>query len=83
MPTRNARPRGLRNWRAPGRQSTDPVMLFFRWLILLLLLGALVSFAFYAVTGHIRFRRYGLLTLKWLLIAGFAFFGVLILERLG
>lgn len=58
-------------------------MLFFRWLILLLLLGALVSFAFYAVTGQIRYRRYGLRTLKGLLIAGFVFFGVLILQRLG
>jgi len=57
-------------------------MLLFRWLILLLLLGALVSFAFYAATGAPRYRRYGLLTLKWVLIAGFGFFGVLILERL-
>ncbi len=56
-------------------------MLFFRWLILLLLLGSAVSFAFYAATGHVRFRRYGLLTLKWTLIAGFGFFAVLILER--
>lgn len=56
-------------------------MLFFRWLILLLLLGAAVSFALYAVTGQLRFRRYGLLTLKWLLIAGFGFFGVLILQQ--
>jgi len=40
-----------------------------------------VSFAFYAATGQVRFRRYGLLTLKWMLIAGFGFFGVLILER--
>lgn len=56
-------------------------MLFFRWLLLLLLLGALLSFAFYAVTGQLRFRRYGLLTLKWLMIAGFGFFGVLILQQ--
>ena len=57
-------------------------MLLMRWLILLLLLGALVSFAFYAGTGDPRFKRYGLLTLKWVLIAGFGFFAVLILERL-
>ena len=56
-------------------------MLLFRWLILLLLLGAAVSFAFYAGTGQTKYRRYGLLTLKWTLIAGFAFFAVLILER--
>ena len=56
-------------------------MLLFRWLLLLLLLGVVVSFGLYAATGQIRFRRYGLLTLKWVLIAGFSFFGVLILER--
>ena len=58
-------------------------MLLFRWLILLLLLGAVVSFAFYAATGPERFKRYGLLTLKWTLIAAFGFFAVLILERVG
>lgn len=57
-------------------------MLLFRWLILLLLLGAAVSFAFYAGTGQTRYRRWGLLTLKWTLIAAGGFFAVLILERL-
>lgn len=58
-------------------------MLLFRWLILLLLLGTCVSFAFFAATGDPRFKRYGLLTLKWTLIAAFGFFSVLILERIG
>jgi hypothetical protein len=57
-------------------------MLLFRWLILLLLLGAVVSFAFYAATGQVRYRRIGLLTLKWTLIAAFGFFAVLVLERI-
>lgn len=57
-------------------------MLLFRWLILLLLLGAVVSFVFYIATGQARYRRYGLLTLKWTLIAAFGFFAVLILERI-
>ncbi len=57
-------------------------MLLFRWLILLLLLGSAVSFAFYAGTGQERFKRYGLLTLKWTLIAAFGFFTVLVLERI-
>lgn len=57
-------------------------MLLFRWLILLLLLGAVVSFVFYAGTGQPRFKHYGLLILKWILIAGFGFFAVLILERI-
>jgi hypothetical protein len=57
-------------------------MLFLRWLLLLLLLGAAVSFLFYAVTGQARYKRYGLSTLKWTLIAGFGFFAVLIVERI-
>ena len=56
-------------------------MLLFRWLILMLLLGAVVSFSFYAATGQPRYKKYGLLVLKWTLIAAFGFFAVLILER--
>jgi len=58
-------------------------MLIFRWLILLLLLGAVVSFIFYAGTGQARYKRYGLIILRWTLIAGLGFFVVLILERIG
>ena len=57
-------------------------MLLFRWLLLLMLLGAVVSFALYVGTGQPRFRVYGLRSLKWALIAGFGFFAVLILERI-
>ena len=57
-------------------------MLLFRWLILLMLLGTIVSFMFYAGTGQARYKRYGLITLKWTLIAGLGFFVVLILERI-
>lgn len=57
-------------------------MLLFRWLILLFLLAAIVSFMFYAGTGQARFKRYGLVILKWTLIAAFGFFAVLILERI-
>ncbi len=57
-------------------------MLLFRWLILLLLIGAAVCFAFYAGTGQARYRRWGLVTLKWTLIAAFGFFAVLILQRI-
>jgi hypothetical protein len=56
-------------------------MLLFRWLILLFLLAAIVCFMFYAGTGQVRFKRYGLTIMKWTLIAAFGFFGVLILER--
>ncbi len=57
-------------------------MLLFRWLILLFLLAAVVAFMFYAGTGQARFKRFGLIILKWTLIAGLGFFAVLILERL-
>jgi hypothetical protein len=58
-------------------------MLVFRWVMLLLLLACAVSFAFYAGTGQKRFRDIGLRVLKWTLAAGFLFFAVLILERVG
>jgi hypothetical protein len=58
-------------------------MLLFRWTMLMLLLTAAVCFAFYAGTGHARFKRYGLVIFKWTLIAAFVFFAVLILEQLG
>jgi hypothetical protein len=57
-------------------------MLLFRWLILLLLLGAVVSFVFYVGTGQERFKRYGLVVLKWTVLSALAFFAVLVLERL-
>jgi hypothetical protein len=57
-------------------------MLVFRWLILFTLIAAGVCFAFYAGTGQQRFRKWGLITLKWTLIAAFGFFAVLILERI-
>jgi hypothetical protein len=57
-------------------------MLLIRWLIMLLLLGSAVSFAFYAGTGQARYKNWGLLILKWTLIAAFAFFAVLVLERI-
>jgi hypothetical protein len=57
-------------------------MLLFRWVMLLLLLTAAVLFAFFAGTGQVRYKRYGLVTLKWTLIAAFVFFAVLILEQL-
>jgi hypothetical protein len=57
-------------------------MLLFRWLLMVLLLAAGVSFAFYAGTGQARYRRYGLVILRWTVLAALGFFGVLILERL-
>ena len=56
-------------------------MLLFRWAILLLLLVAGVSFAFYAGTGQAKYRSFGWIVLKWTLLAAFGFFVVLIAER--
>ncbi len=57
-------------------------MLLFRWAIFFLLIAAGVMFAFYVGTGQPRYKRLGLITLKWTLIAAFGFFAVLILERI-
>ena len=57
-------------------------MVIARLLIGLLLFSAVVCFAFSIATGQRRWRRYGLVIMKWTLVAGLGFFGVLILERL-
>lgn len=57
-------------------------MLFFRFAVFLLLAGAALCFAFFIGTGQQRFKRWGLVTLKWMIVAGLAFFAVLILERI-
>ena len=57
-------------------------MLAFRWIILLLLLAGVLCFAMYIGTGQARWRGRGLLIVKWTVLAGLGFFGVLILQRL-
>ena len=57
-------------------------MLLFRWAVMLLLIAAGVCFVLYIGTGQVRYRQFGLLVLKWTILAGLGFFGVLILERL-
>lgn len=57
-------------------------MLLFRFAIFFLLLAAGVLFAFYIGTGQTRYKRLGLITLKWTLLAALGFFGVLVLERI-
>jgi hypothetical protein len=44
--------------------------------------SAVLCFAVSIATGQSRWRRLGLMIMKWTLVAGLAFFGVLILERL-
>ena len=57
-------------------------MVIARLLIGLLLFSAVLCFAFSIATGQPRWRRLGLVILKWTVVAGLVFFGVLILERL-
>ena len=57
-------------------------MLIFRLVFGLLLLGSVLCFAMGVGTGDVRWRRRGVVILKWALLAAAAFFGVLILERL-
>ena len=57
-------------------------MMIFRWILLLLLVAGLLCFAMYIATGQQRWRRLGVLIVKWAVIAGLGFFAVLILERM-
>jgi hypothetical protein len=56
-------------------------MLLFRFLILMCLLSAAVSFALYVGTGQPRYRIWGWKVLKWTLLSALCFFAVLIAER--
>ena len=47
----------------------------------MLVVTALLFLAF-AITGQTRYKNYGMIVLKWTLLAGFGFFAVLIAQRL-
>ena len=57
-------------------------MLLFRILLLLMLVGAGVCFAFFIATNNLRFRLWGMQLLKYALLTALVFFGVLILSRI-
>jgi hypothetical protein len=57
-------------------------MMLFRFILFGLLGGAALCFAFYIGTGRTHYRRWGLTLLKWAVVAGLTFFGVLILGRI-
>ena len=57
-------------------------MAVFRAILFALLVGSALCFVLYAGTGQPRWRRLGLVILKWTLVAAFAFFAVLIGQRL-
>jgi len=49
---------------------------------MLLLIAAGVCFIFYMGTGRSLYRQWGLVILKWTVLAALGFFAVLVLERL-
>lgn len=57
-------------------------MLIARLVIGLLLFAAILCFALSIATGQPRWRRLGIVIMKWTLVAGLGFFAVLFLERL-
>ena len=56
--------------------------LLFRGLVLLALLCAAISFAFYAGTGNPKFKRLGSRIFRVTILALLLFFAVLVVERL-
>ena len=56
-------------------------MLLFRLVFGLLLVSGLLCFAMSIGTGQPVWRKRGLVIVKWTVMAGLAFFAVLILER--
>lgn len=57
-------------------------MLLFRLVFGLLLVAGLLCFAMYLATSDARWRRRGIVIVKWTVIAGLGFFAVIALERL-
>jgi len=57
-------------------------MLLLRFILFGMLGAAAISFAFYIGTGQPKYRAWGVMLLKWAVVAGLAFFGVLILGRI-
>jgi len=56
-------------------------MMIARLVFGLLLVGSVLCFAMYVGTKDVRWRRRGLVIVKWAVIALLGFFAVLILER--
>ncbi len=57
-------------------------MLLFRWLMLLLIVAAALCGVFYLGTGRAHYKRWSILILKWSVIAGLAFFAIMLLGRM-
>ena len=57
-------------------------MLIFRLVFGLLLLSGILCFGIYALTRDERWRRRGIVVVKWTVLVGLGFFAVIFLERL-
>ena len=57
-------------------------MMVARILIFLLLGAAAVCFGYYIATGQERYKRLGLIILKWTVFAALGFFGLLIISQI-
>lgn len=57
-------------------------MLIFRALVGFLLVASLLCFVFYLGTGQLGYKRWGLLILKWMVVAALAFFAVLFVSNI-
>jgi hypothetical protein len=57
-------------------------MALFRIIIVLLLVAAGISFALFAITSNVRYKRTGLRLLGGTLVAAFVFFAILIADEL-
>ena len=57
-------------------------MTLFRLVFGLLLLAALLCFGLFVLTREPRWQRWGVVLVKWTVLAGLGFFAVIFLERL-
>lgn len=57
-------------------------MIVLRLVLGLLLLAGLVCLGLYITTRQARWRRLGIVIIRWTVAAGLAAFGVLVIERL-
>ena len=56
-------------------------MILFRWMVLLLALAMVSCLAAYTVTGQVIWRQRAVTLVKWMVVLGLGFFGLLILRR--
>jgi hypothetical protein len=58
------------------------MMIGFRFVFGALLLAGVLCFAMFIATGQAGWKRWGIVIVKWTVLAALAFFAVLILQRI-